>query len=97
MKVFRVMLNGREVLMRSEEGDVLCGFIKNEYVLGRSEGEAVDKAKGVLLERLRRNPAIRDWDNSPITFSLEEVERGVAPWKLFSNEGFIFYKIEEPS
>mgnify|MGYP006952624008 CR=1 FL=1 len=97
MTVFRVMLNGARCVMQSGDEDVPCGFVKNEYVWAASESEAIEKAKQSVLSKLGKNSAIHTLSDLPILLEAEEVESRVAIWKLLSNEGFIFYKVEPES
>ena len=88
------MLNGAKFVMQLENENVPCGFVKNEYIWAASEAEAIGKAKQRVLSRLSENPSIHTLNDVPISIDSEEVESGIPLWKLLSNEGFIFYKLE---
>lgn len=96
MTAFRITFAGAKVVMRVDGEDTPCGLIKNEYVWAKTESEAIEKAKEHLLSRLVNNPAIHQLGDSPISLNVEEVETGIPLWKLLSNEGFVFYKLDPP-
>lgn len=91
--IYRVMLNGERIIVNFAEGESICGFVKNEYVWAYSEEKAIAEAEKHVLSQLSANPAIRLFADSGVSFQVDEVEAGVAPWKLLTNEGFIFYKL----
>lgn len=97
MPVFRVMLSGRKVVLKTEDGDSVCGFVRNEYVRASSEHEAIELAKKRVMERISTNEAISILADSPIELTVDEVESRVPIWKLIVNESFIFFSGEDGS
>lgn len=94
MTVFRITLSGKKLVMRSDGDEVICGVIKNQYVWSATEADAIEQAKRRVLFQLADNPAVHSLSDSPISLEVDEIESGVPLWKLFTNEGFVFYKIE---
>jgi hypothetical protein len=94
MNVFRIMLSGSRVVMKTEQGDEQCGFVKTEYVLAPTREEAVAKAKQKVQERLGKDPGILLPADSPLELAVDEVESGHPVWKLTSNESFIFFDLD---
>ncbi len=92
--IYRITLSGEKILVKLDDGESLCGFVKNEYVWASSKEKAILKAKERIQSALSANPAVRILNDVGITFNVDEVEAGVAPWKLLSGEGFVFYKLD---
>lgn len=91
--VFCVFLVGEPLL---REGDTEeFGFYRNEYVASSTVEGAVAAAKAKTMKRLERK-AIKFIDGKPFTLKVEHVKSGMPPWRLFRNEGFLFFPVNEP-
>lgn len=94
MAIFRVMFSGQKVLLKTDEGVDVCGFVRNEYVRAKTREEAVEKAKLKVVERVRNHEGIVQLSDSPLQLIVDDVEDGLPAWKLLANESFIFFDIE---
>lgn len=94
MAVFRVMITGEKIIMKTDAGDESCGFVKNEYVWADTAESAVEKAKEKILARVAEKPGVTLLADSPLQLVVDEVEKGFPIWKLASSESFIFFDIE---
>jgi hypothetical protein len=91
IQVFCVLLVGEPILL---DGQPL-GFYRNEYVAALTEERAIDVAKEKVMNRLKRN-ATEFIEGKPFALNVESVKPGMPPWRLFRNEGFLFFPTEEP-
>jgi len=96
MMAFKISVCGQNVLMMTDNDEVCCGFVKNEYVWARTEQEAITRAKNKVLAKLVKNPAIH-LNAAAFNLEVDEIEAGVAWWKPMTNESFIFYRREQDS
>lgn len=94
MPVFRVMLTGQKVVVKTDGTDQVCGFVRNEYVRARTREQAIEKAKQRARERVSQNDAMSTLADSPLELTVDEVEGGISLWKLARNEGFILFEIK---
>ena len=95
MPVFRVMLSGKKISLKTDDGDSVCGFVRNEYVRATSEQAAVERAKKKVMERVAGNEAISLLADFPLELTVDEVESHVPFWKLAVNDSFIFFPAED--
>ena len=94
MPVFRVMLSGKRIVLKTEAGDFVYGFVRNEYVYALTRAAAVEKAKQRVEKRIAKNEAIVRLADCPVEITIDEVESGFPFWKLAVNESFIFFPQE---
>ena len=97
MSVFRVRVNGENLVGVFDGKDIPCGFIKNEYVWARDEPEAREKALALVHQKIDRHPSLRRRVDIEMKIEIEEVESGFTPLRLLKEEGFVFYAAEEES
>lgn len=95
MPIYRVMLSGSKVILRSDTGREICGFVRNEYVKAASEDLAIERAKAKALERVAETHGIELIEGAPLQLTVDEVEKGVSAWKLMRNESFVFFDAED--
>jgi len=91
IRVFRIYLVGEPLIFG--EGTREVGFYRNEYVASSSEERAVAAAKAKTMKKLERSGA-RFIEGKPMNLQVEKVEDGMAPWRLFRNEGFIIFDVD---
>lgn len=96
MTVYRVMLTGRWVVVKSETGDETCGFVRNEYVWASNEGVAALKARQKVMKRLAKKQGVSVVADA-FNLSVDEVEPGFPVSKLAANESFIFFNPDSDS
>jgi len=90
IQVFCIQFVGEPLLLHESE----FGFFRNEYVLALSEGRAIEIARARVMKRLERKK-IRFIEGSPFTLQVESVKPGMPIWRIFRNEGFLFFPVEE--
>lgn len=93
LNVYRVQLAGQNIKIRIDGSEVLCGFVKNEYVRAFTEKAAIEKAMRRVLVKLEKNRNVHFIDESSLQLSIDEIESGVSLWKLIKDEGFVFFVI----
>jgi len=94
MPVFRVMLSGNKIVLRTDRGEATHGFVRNEYVYALTSEVAIEKAKLKAMRRIAENEAIVALADTPLELTVDEVEANVPFWKLTVNESFIFFPHE---
>ena len=93
MPIFRVQINGRHVLARIDGQELLCGFVKNEYVWCGDVDSAKQKALSNLRAKLEEKKSIRLLEGRKPALVVEAAISGYGFWKLFFEEGFVFYRV----
>jgi hypothetical protein len=95
ISVYCVTINGEPILMEDENGELIeYGFYRNEFILTTSEEKAFLIAQKRTLKKLHRR-SIQMVENKPIQFIAEEIKYKAPLYELFSNQGFLFYRLDE--
>lgn len=79
------------MVLRTEVGDSVYGFVRNEYVYASTRQSAVEKAKLKVEKRIGANEAIALLADCPLDLTVDEVASGIPFWKLAVNESFVFF------
>ena len=90
IRIYCVLLVGEPFFLESEKEEF--GFYRNEYVIASSEENAISIAKRNTIKKLRRKN-INAIEGHPMTLKADEVKSGMPIWRLFRNEGFIFFPV----
>ncbi|MBI3560971.1 MAG: hypothetical protein HY080_04560 [Gammaproteobacteria bacterium] len=91
MTVFKIMFSVYNIILKIEDGDLACGFVKNEYVLAKNKTEAVKKASKNVRKRISLHPKINIDPGSALELRIDDIVAGVSPWKLRNKESFLFF------
>lgn len=97
MKTFGITLHGTGVGWNIEGEFRNVGFYKNVYVWSSSSLEATEKAKTKVKDILTKEPQLYHLDDESFSLEVDKIEENINPLRIFSNEGFIFYEVEEDS
>lgn len=81
---------GEPFLLKRNGVDVEFGFYRNEYVISSSEQKAIASAKARTLRKFADRSA-RMVEGRPMTLRVEKIAKGVPPWRIFRNEGFLMF------
>ena len=92
--MYCVLLLGERFLLKTEEGFVPHGFYRNEYVFAFSREKAVSRAIERAKKKLQKNDMALI-EGEPLRIVVEEVKLGMPIWRLFRDEGFIFFREEK--
>ena len=90
IQLYCVLLIGSPFLLERDGQKSEFGFSRNEYVFSHSIAKAVEIAKAKTLRKIDYN-SIEKIDNKPIELRVEKVKTGMPIWRLFKNEGFLFF------
>ena len=90
IQIYSVLLIGSPFLLERDGKKIEFGFSRNEYVFSHSIAKAVEIAKAKTLSKIDYK-TIQKIDNRPIVLKVEQVKTGMPIWRLFRNEGFLFF------
>jgi hypothetical protein len=93
--VFRVRINGENLINSIDGHDARCGFYKNEYVCANDETEAGELARTRVEQRVQEHPSLRQLDDLRMRIAIESVQSGFTPFSLLRSEGFVFYPVDD--
>lgn len=96
MRVFRVMFKGEPIFIRREEGELMCGFYVNEYVVAANEQEAQAKARNLVKARLDSDRGIRTTADTLTSLRIDLVE-GASWLKMLRKEGLSLFPADAAS
>jgi len=87
------LLEGAPFLLGQDDVLVSHGFYRNEYVLATSKEKAASIAIAKTLKKFqKRMPEFID--GRPLHINANKVTAGMPFWRLFRNEGFVFFSDE---
>jgi hypothetical protein len=90
--LFQITISGQDLRLLWEDGTSLgAGFIKNEYMLARSETDAAEGAVRQVRARLQKLAAGGGLALADLRLEVDEVVRSASLWKLVRPEGFVFF------
>lgn len=94
MALFSVLLNGHPVQMHfADRVEPVCyGFYKNNYVFAANDAAAIRAAKTRVLEQLVHHQEITAFNESDLVLTVDEINPSWAFWRLWRQQGFIFYE-----
>jgi hypothetical protein len=95
MKVFLVRISASGFRARFDDEEMLCGLVKNEYVLATSPQRAVEKAITRVRRRIADSEMIHREDRQTIELKVETVEPGYRLGSLLAREGMIFHPLDQ--
>lgn len=95
MSVFRVRINGENLINVINDKRIRCGFFKNEYIWAKNSNEAKIKAAEKILNKITAHPSLSIQNSKELKISIESVDTCINPFSLIKNEGFVFYEVED--
>jgi hypothetical protein len=94
MQVFLVQISGTDIRGNFGDEELICGFVKNEYVIASSAESAQEKAIARVELKLRAKSNLHSDDVRRVELRVDRVEPGFSWFSVFRDEGFVFHPVE---